>query len=544
MPRELMVIFSKLPLKYKILSIALISALGFASYIAYHFKAIQVNDQRLERIQQINYPALEAVGVIWLELFAARSAMQEAISESELSLIEKAKAHQKTINTLLEKINVFAPQYKSVTEVLNKKLANYMNTASKLTVGIIDGQMPLNEIRAQAKNMNTDYNGFSDSLKKFRIQAHKDFAERLDQAKQESRLSLTTGMIIALIILSVILVTSLMIANGITSNLNRIIKELEGMSTGKGDLTVRLETTAQDEIGTLVNRFNAFATHLQLMIKVLANLALGVTKGTEDVQRIAQHTREGIENQQGKIHQVATAITQMAQTSVEVSSNAGQASDATQQANNESQSSQQIVQQSIQGISTLASNIENAQTVIQALANEVEKIASASQDIGNIAEQTNLLALNAAIEAARAGEQGRGFAVVADEVRTLAGRTAESTSEIGNIVQRLLENASQAVEVMEQSKNQAEDAVSQSKNTGQSLESILRSIVTINQMNDLVSSSAKEQSSVAEEVSENIVRINSFSEQTVDNAQATAQATQKLSEQAEQLKAIVNEFKV
>ena len=134
--------------------------------------------------------------------------------------------------------------------------------------------------------------------------------------------------------------------------------------------------------------------------------------------------------------------------------------------------------------------------------------------------------------------------MVADEVRTLAGRTAESTSEIGNIVQSLLENASQAVDVMEQSKNQAENAVSQSKETGLSLESILSSIVTINQMNDLVSSSAKEQSSVAEEVSENIVRINSFSEQTVDNAQATAQATQKLSEQAEQLKAIVNEFKV
>ena len=134
--------------------------------------------------------------------------------------------------------------------------------------------------------------------------------------------------------------------------------------------------------------------------------------------------------------------------------------------------------------------------------------------------------------------------MVADEVRTLAGRTAESTSEIGNIVQRLLENASQAVDVMEQSKNQAENAVNQSKNTGVSLESILRSIATINQMNDLVSTSAKEQSNVAEEVSENIVRINSFSEQTVDNAQATAQATQKLSEQAEQLKAIVNEFKV
>jgi methyl-accepting chemotaxis protein len=539
-----MAIFSKFSLKYKILSITLISALGFASYIAYHFKAIQTNDQRLERIQKINYPALETVGVIWLELFAARSSMQEAISEGELGSIKKANQHQQTIEELLKKIETFAPQYKSKAQSLKQQLSDYMTTATSLTVGIINGEMPLSDIRAQAKNMNRDYDAFSNSLKEFRTEAHKDFAERLGHAKEEGRLSLTTGMIIAFVILCIILTASLIIANSITSNLYKIIKELEGMSTGKGDLTVRLETSAQDEIGMLVNRFNAFATHLQLMIKVLANLALGVTKGTEDVQRIAQHTREGIENQQGKIHQVATAITEMAQTSIEVSSNAGQASEATQQANAESQSSQQIVQHNIEGISTLASNIDNAQTVIQALSNEVEKIASASQDIGNIAEQTNLLALNAAIEAARAGEQGRGFAVVADEVRTLAGRTAESTSEIGNIVQSLLVNASQAVEVMEQSKNQAEEAVNQSKNTGESLNSILQSIATINQMNELVSISAEEQSSVAEEVSENIVRINSFSEQTVENAQSTAKATQSLSEQAEQLKAIVNEFKV
>ncbi len=539
-----MAFFSRLSLRYKIFSIALISALGFAGYLAYHYKATQTNDQRLERIQMVNYPILEKVGSIWLDLFAARSAMQGAISESEPDLIKKAQKHQQAIQEKLATIAQLSPNYTADVKQLTSGVNQYIATAQKLTLGMIEGDMALADMRALAQKMNQDYDAFSDRLNAFRTQAHADFASRLDQAKNESRLSLTTGMIIAGIIVILIFIGSFIIARSITENLFKIIHELEGMATGKGDLTVRLQTKAQDEIGTLVNRFNAFATHLQLMIKVLANLALGVTQGTEDVKRIAQHTREGIENQQGEIQQVATAITQMAQTSMEVTNTAGEASQATKQASDESNTSQEVVQQSIRGISTLANNLEDAQKVIQVLADEVEQIASASQDIGNIAEQTNLLALNAAIEAARAGEQGRGFAVVADEVRTLAGRTAESTTEIGNIIQRLLENAKQAVSVMEQSKTQANAAVDQSKDTGQSLQNILASITTIHEMNQLVANSAQEQSSVADEVSENIVRINNFSEQTVEDAQATAMATQKLSEQAEQLKTIVNEFKV
>ena len=539
-----MPLFAKLSLKYKIFSIAFISALGFLAYMAYHYIVTQSNDDRLEQIQQVNYPTLENIGAIWLDLFSSRFALQSAISDSEPDLIKDAEKYQQAINQRFADIAKFAPEYKTTTDALTLKLDAYVKTAKSLTLGMLDGSMSLADMRTNALSMNKQYEDFTSSLVTFRDQANKDFVNRLDHAKNASYLSLTTGMVIAGIIIISIFIGSFIIANSVTSNLFKIIHELEGMATGKGDLTIRLETKAQDEIGTLVQRFNAFTTHLQLMIKVLANLALGVTESTEEVKKIADHTREGIENQQGEIQQVATAITQMAQTSGEVSNNAGQALEATDQANSESNTSQQVLQQNIEGIGVLANNIQNAQSVIQALANEVEQIATASQDIGNIAEQTNLLALNAAIEAARAGEQGRGFAVVADEVRTLAGRTAESTAEIGDIVKRLLENTTQAVEVMEQSKAQAEDAVHQSQDTGESLQKILSSIATINEMNQLVSNSAKEQSNVAEEVSENIVRINTFSDQTVENAQSTSKATQKLSEQATQLKAIVNEFKV
>ncbi len=539
-----MAFFSKLSLKYKIMSIALIGAIGFATYLAYNFNAASKNSARLTKIQDANFPILDKTGKIWLELFAARTAMQTAISEGEPDLIQEAKQHQKKVVAFLNEIQALEPAYEKDATQLTNGLNAYINNAQTLTVGMIEGTLELSQMGAMAQQMKKNYMSFSKQLKQFREKALQDFAERLNQAKLESQNALMTGVVLGISVVAILCLVAWWVSNIITSNLEIIIKELEGMASGKGDLTVRLETTAQDEIGTLVDRFNAFVTHLQLMIKVLANLSIGVTKGAEDVKEIAKHTQSGIVDQQHEIQQVATAVTEMAQTALEVSRNAGEASKATNQADTESQTGHKVVTQNITAITSLAEEIEVARGVIQTLSDQVEKIASASQDIRSIADQTNLLALNAAIEAARAGEQGRGFAVVADEVRTLAGRTGQSTNEIEEIINSLLTGAQQAVQVMEKSKERAYDSVSQSQITGDSLESILGSIHTINEMNLLVANSAQEQSSVADEISENIVRINGFSEQTVEDAQSTASATSTLSDQAEQLKAIVNEFKV
>lgn len=539
-----MAIFSKLSLKYKILSIALIGAIGFVSYLAFNFKAATANDLRLTKIQTVNFPILDKTGKAWLELFAARTAMQTAISEGDADLIAEAKNHQQKLLVLMADMAKLAPQYAEQVTGLTVGINTYMSSAETLTVGMIDGSIELSQMAPMANNMHKQYNDFSKALTSFREMALQDFGNRLDMAKNESQEALMTGVMLGVFVIVVLCAIAWWVSNIITSNINRIIIELQGMATGKGDLTVRLHTKAQDEIGGLVDKFNAFVTHLQLMIKVLANLSLGVSNGTGDVKKIAQHTRSGIENQQHEIQQVATAVTEMAQTALEVSKNAGEASKATDEADHASQAAQQVVQGNISAISSLADEIETARAVIQTLSDEVQKIASASQDIRSIADQTNLLALNAAIEAARAGEQGRGFAVVADEVRTLAGRTGQSTNDIEEIISSLLKGAQQAVSVMEASKEKAYESVNQSQITGESLSLILKSVHTINEMNLMVASSAEEQSAVAEQVSENIVRINNFSEQTVEDAQSTADATNKLSEQAGQLKSIVNEFKV
>jgi methyl-accepting chemotaxis protein len=533
----------RLSIKYKIMAIALIGILGLSLYLFFSIKAQYETEIKLDRIEQIIFPTIERVDRSGSLLFELRNQLGTALSEEDLDLVSDAEQSARKLDSLLKEI-INLNEKKQNAVKLQKAYRQYKQPSIALARGMLNGTIDFTQLASQAEKVNQSYDNFSAELSNYRNQSYNNFEQAIQAINEQNKQTGIFGIGIALVIIFVLILSAWSIANIITKTINRIVHSLADMSTGQGDLTIRLQTRAEDEVGDLVKNFNGFITHLQLLVKVMANLSQGVSNGADKVKNIAGRTQEGIHHQQDEINLVATAVNEMAATAQEVSRNAEEAANATKQAQEGTHQSQKIMAENITSISALVADVEHAREVIQNLAKESALIGNASQVIQGIAEQTNLLALNAAIEAARAGEQGRGFAVVADEVRSLAGRTEESTTEIQSIIERLQTGTEQAVNAMESSREKAVKVVDQSQETESSLIHIMTNVDTINNMNSQVANAAVEQSSVSEEVSSNIVKINELSEDTVDEAAHTSQASSDLAEQAQNLRNIVNEFKV
>ncbi|WP_273439331.1 methyl-accepting chemotaxis protein [Sedimenticola selenatireducens] len=322
------------------------------------------------------------------------------------------------------------------------------------------------------------------------------------------------------------------------------VEAVKDIAEGEGDLTRRLDDKRRDELGELAGWFNRFLDKMQGVVGELNSVTQNLSVSAKQLSRVSEETRDGIATQQEQTEQAATATNQMAATVQEVAKNAEFAAGSAMQARNEATHGKGTVGESIATIRNLSATVEQATQVIGHLEQDSIEIGGVLDVIRNIAEQTNLLALNAAIEAARAGEQGRGFAVVADEVRTLASRTQQSTQEIQAMIERLQAASKEAVKAMDETNDQARKGTDFAVRTGEVLEIITNAINQISDMNNQIAGAAEEQAVVAEEINRNVVGINEISEHTANGARQTADASEGLNNLAEQLRRIVGQFKI
>lgn len=436
--------------------------------------------------------------------------------------IEKAIAGLKNLNA------VFGSSQQTALASLETALGAYRSAVQSYKAANAN----IVAARAEMTTQGTDIVTISDKLYDIQL-------ERRDAESAQAR---SLQLISTLLALLVGIIAALVITRQITRPLQETLAVVERIASG--DLSHNIQVTRRDELGVLQQGIQRMGTTLRELISGIRDGVTQIASAAEELSAVTEQTSAGVNSQKIETDQVATAMHEMTATVQEVARNAEQASLAAADADGQARAGDKVVAEAIAQIERLAAEVARSTDAMAHLQQESNKIGSVMDVIKAVAEQTNLLALNAAIEAARAGEAGRGFAVVADEVRGLAQRTQKSTEEIEGLVAGLQNGTQQVANVMNNSRSLTDSSVELTRKAGVSLENITRTVSNIQSMNQQIAAAAEQQSAVAEEISRSIVNVRDVSEQTATASDETAKSSVELARLGSQLQQMVSHFRV
>lgn len=502
----------------------------------------------------------------------ANTTLQRAISLSEqlenqlntivTSSLEYSDTSSSDTAELIESEISFSLQgaQASVNEIIAELTMNDIeNIASELSESFADIEMLLSSeqgilfYKRSQLSANQQAINMLKAVKEYTIKANEILEKQVDLANQATlasselvKKSVSSGNQQTIIIAIVSIIIAFTIARltlvSITRPLSRVNDMLNIVSSG--DLSHKLDESGKDEFAQLSKNCNLLIDSLRTLIESIVNRSSQLAAAAEQTSAVTAESTIAIEEQRSQVEQAASATTEMSSTAQSVLSSANDALGEIKHADDEAERVKTISGRNRHTIEQLAQEVDSAAHVINQLQQDSASIGSILDTIRGIADQTNLLALNAAIEAARAGEQGRGFAVVADEVRTLASRTQESTSEIQTMIESLQVGAGKAVTVMDAGKIKASDCVTQSEEADKALETITHAVHEAYDRSSQIASAAEEQSVVAHEISENLESIVTIAEQTTAGAKQTAESSSEVARLSEELQQSVQEFKL